>query len=210
MIRATDVSGERAMVEAMGRGDEAAFDRFFREFAPRIYRFVLHRVGRDVQVAEDLTQEVLSRAMAGIARWRGDAGLYTWLCQMARNEVIDHWRRSRRRERIEFVADDADQLEERMAAIEGDLCDRPDRQLSREQMLQQVREALDALPESHASALEWKYIEGCSVIEIGERLGLNPVATQSLLARARTGLRSVLEAASLSLDELVPDPGDER
>lgn len=148
--------------------------------------------------------------MAGIARWRGDAGLYTWLCQMARNEVIDHWRRCRRRERIEAVADDAGQHEETLASIEGDVRDRPDRQLSREQMLQQVREALDALPETYASALEWKYIEGCSVVEIGERLGLNPVATQSLLARARTGLRSVLEAVSLSIEELLPAPGDDR
>src|SRR4051812_31451246 len=136
MIRTMEDGGERAMVEAMARGDEAAFDRFFREFAPRVHRFVLHRVGRDVQVAEDLTQEVLSRAMTGIGRWRGDAGLYTWLCQMARNEVIDHWRRTRRRDRIEFVADDAGQLAETMASVEGDVRQQPDRQLSREQLLQ--------------------------------------------------------------------------
>ena len=44
--------------------------------------------------------------------------------------------------------------------------------------------ALDRLPGNYATALELKYVDGCSVAEIATRLDLNGIATQSLLARA--------------------------
>ncbi len=173
---------EREMVRAMGAGDEAAFLRFFETFTPRLYRFILARVGRDPQVAEELCQEVMSRAMHNITRWRGDAGLFTWLCQMARNEAIDHWRRRRRRENLEVSIDDDDSAAAAIENLPDDESLRPDEVLSRAELLAEVQRALDRLPANYASALEWKYIEGCSVGEIAARLGLNAIATQSLLA----------------------------
>jgi RNA polymerase sigma-70 factor (ECF subfamily) len=200
-----DSAEERELVRAMCAGDEAAFDRFFRTFAPRVYRFVHPRVGRDPQVTEELCQEVMSQAMQNIGRWRGEAGLFTWLCQMARNGAIDHWRRRQRRARVEVALDE--QLAETVAAIPADASQRPEEQLSREELLVRVRRSMERLPANYASALEWKYIEGCSVAEIGERLGLNAIATQSLLARARQSLKGVIEGgASGSLDDVLPFP----
>ena len=84
---------------------------------------------------------------------------------------------------------------------------RPDEVLSRAELLAEVQRALDRLPANYASALEWKYIEGCSVGEIATRLGLNAIATQSLLARARQALKAALQSATRStLDELLPPP----
>jgi RNA polymerase sigma factor (sigma-70 family) len=53
-----------------------------------------------------------------------------------------------------------------------------------------VIRALNALPERYALALEAKYGDGLSVKEIGDLLGLTPIATQSLLARARELFRT--------------------
>ena len=53
---------------------------------------------------------------------------------------------------------------------------------------------LDRLPGRYGDALEWKYIEGHSVEEIGQRLGIGHTAAQSLLARARVAFRDGLEA----------------
>ena len=52
---------------------------------------------------------------------------------------------------------------------------------------------LDRLPARYGDVLEWKYIEGRSVEEIGELLGIGQVAAQSVLARARTSFREALE-----------------
>ena len=45
----------------------------------------------------------------------------------------------------------------------------------------------------YGNALEWKYMEGNSVEQIGERLGIGTIAAQSLLARARVAFREALE-----------------
>ncbi len=57
-----------------------------------------------------------------------------------------------------------------------------------------VHAVLDRLPGRYGDALEWKYVEGRSVEEISERLGIGQTAAQSLLARARVAFREGVEA----------------
>jgi RNA polymerase sigma-70 factor (ECF subfamily) len=180
---------DRELVRAMSSGSEKAFDQFFRDYAPRVFRFILPRVDRDGPLAEELCQEVLLRAMQRIDGWRGEASLFTWLCQMARNEVTDHWRRRQRREGNEVLIEDHPSIAAALESIEGDAAAGPDQQQSRSELLRLVEVALDRLPGNYASALEWKYVDGFSVAEIATRLDLNAIATQSLLARARTAFR---------------------
>lgn len=52
---------------------------------------------------------------------------------------------------------------------------------------------LDRLPARYGDVLEWKYIDGRSVEEIGQRLGIGHTAAQSVLARARTAFREALD-----------------
>jgi RNA polymerase sigma-70 factor (ECF subfamily) len=70
----------------------------------------------------------------------------------------------------------------------------PEAELEREQRARYIQVALDRLPPRYGDALEWKYIEGHSVEEIGQRLGIGHTAAQSLLARARVAFRDGLEA----------------
>jgi RNA polymerase sigma-70 factor, ECF subfamily len=180
---------DRQLVQQMRDGDERAFDRFFREFLPRIYRFVLPRVGQDSSIAEEVCQDVLARAMRNIGTYRGEAALFTWLCQMARNEIIDYWRRRHRRDQMEVFVEDDPTLAAALESLEGDPALRPDMQESRNEVLRLVQVALDRLPGDYGDALEWKYIDGLSVAEIATKLGQTVIATQSMLARARGAFR---------------------
>jgi RNA polymerase sigma-70 factor (ECF subfamily) len=180
---------DQQLVQQMRRGDERAFDGFFREYLPRVYRFVLPRVRHDAAVTEDICQEVLSRAMRSIGSYRGEAALFTWLCQMARNTIFDFWRRQRRREQMEVFVEDDPSVAAALESLEGDPRLRPDAQESRGQLLRLVQVALDRLPGAYGDALEWKYIDGLSVAEIADRLGQTVAATQSMLQRARGAFR---------------------
>jgi RNA polymerase sigma-70 factor (ECF subfamily) len=184
---------DREMVNSMIAGNEAAFESFFREYMPRVFRFVLPRLGGSVPDTEEVCQEVLGRAMRNIAGWRGEASLSTWLLQIARNEITDHWRRKARRASVEVFAEDDPLVAATLESIQDD-SNRPDRLADRADLLNVVHTALDRLPAHYGDALEWKYIDGLSVAEIGHRLTLNPTATQSLLARARAAFRDAFTA----------------
>jgi RNA polymerase sigma-70 factor (ECF subfamily) len=65
--------------------------------------------------------------------------------------------------------------------------------LDRAETARLVRSLLDRLPSRYGDVLEWKYVEGLSVDEIGAELGIGHTAAQSLLARARVAFREALE-----------------
>jgi RNA polymerase sigma-70 factor (ECF subfamily) len=57
---------------------------------------------------------------------------------------------------------------------------------------------LDYLPRRYGQVLEWKYIEGLSVKEIADKLGIAPKAAESTLTRARNAFRDGITALGLS------------
>ena len=199
------MTADRELVRAMCAGDEQAFDRFFRDYSPRLYRFVLPRLRRDEQAAEEVCQEVLGRAMRRIDSWRGEASLFTWLCQMARNEVSDYCRKRQRQEQMEVFVEDDPAVAAALESIEAEAQDRPEQRSSRAEVMRLVQVALDRLPTNYGNALEWKYIDGYSVAEIATRLGQNVISTQSLLARARLAFKDAFSSLSgNSLQDLLP------
>lgn len=173
-------------------GDEQAFEAFFDAYFARVYRFALPRLHGDVEAARDVVLSTLSKAMRKLAQFRGESGLFTWICQICRHEVVDHIRAERRSRHVVLI----DDLPELRAAIES--VEAPEqydlvRSHGRAEVGRLVRAVLDHLPSSYGNALEWKYIEGESVEVIGERLGIGTTAAQSLLARARAAFREALE-----------------
>ncbi|HXV40493.1 MAG TPA: RNA polymerase sigma factor [Steroidobacteraceae bacterium] len=174
-------------------GDERAYEAFFNAYFPRVYRFALPRLNGDVEATRDVVQATLAKAMRKMADFRGESGLFTWVCQICRREVVDHIRARRRHTRNVVLIDDLPDVRRAIDSIEApeeyDLV----RAHGRGEVARLVRSVLDRLPSNYGDALEWKYMEGRSVEEIGQRLGIGTTAAQSLLARARTAFREALE-----------------
>ena len=72
---------------------------------------------------------------------------------------------------------------------------RPEAALQRSETARLVQVILDRLPQRYGDALEWKYIDGLSVGEIADRLGIGPKAAESTLTRAREAFRDAFTAA---------------
>jgi RNA polymerase sigma-70 factor (ECF subfamily) len=201
------MTGDQDLVKAMRAGNEQAFERFFVDYSSRLYRFVLPRVRRSETAAEEVCQAVLARAMRRIDSWRGEASLFTWLCQIARNEVTDYWRRRALQDKAEVFVEDDPSIAAALESIEADTAQLPEQQTSREELVRLVQVALDCLPANYGNALEWKYIDGHTVAEISARLGQSLIATQSLLARARTSFRDAFATLTGgALSDLLPFP----
>lgn len=201
---------DRELVSALLHGQRAAFDRFFADYFPRLYRFVLPRLEGDPASAEDLCQHVLSRAIRALATYRGEASLFTWICQIARNELSRHWeRRKYEAANVLHIEDDAD-IRAMLESIAAPEHEQPESQRLHSEVARIIHVALDHLPQHYANALELKYIDGLSVQEVAQQLAQTVAATQSVLARARIALRDMLESAGVTStsDVLVVPPGE--
>lgn len=187
------MADEAELVRRMLAGDERAFEAFFEGHFPRLYRFVLPRLRGDVDAAREVVQATLTKAMRNLGDYRGEAALFTWLCQICRHELVDRLRAEKRRAERVVLIDDRPGLRAAIEAIEApeeyDLLE----SYGRAELGGLVRTVLDRLPPRYGDALEWKYVEGHSVEEIGQRLGIGHTAAQSLLARARVAFREALE-----------------
>jgi len=182
---------ERMLVARMLRGDEAAFSEFFEANVGPLFRFALPRVGGDAHIAEDVVQATLCRAMRKLSTYRGEAALLTWVTTICRREIANWFERKSTTPPTVELADDVPEIR---AAIESLSADIADESMRRKEVAQLVQSILDRLPSRYGDALEWKYIDGLSVVEIATRLAVNPKAAESLLTRARNAFRDAFEA----------------
>lgn len=194
-----ETHSDKRLVDRMLAGDEAAFRTFFATYFPRLLRFALYRLHGDDALAEDVAQSTLGKAMDKLDTYRGEAALYSWLCTFCRHEIGAALRRTQR-DPVDLI----DDLPLIRATLESltDPAAGPDRDADRRELARLIQVTMDSLPSAYADSLEWKYIDGLSVAEIGERLGRGHKAAESLLNRARESFRdgfSSLTGASIDL-----------
>lgn len=185
--------------------DDGAFREFFDDYFPRLFRFVLRRVNADEEVARDVVQAALIRGVNKLQTYRAEASLFTWLCQITRRELADHYARiTRERPYMQRLVELEEDPERRatLESIPADEAAEPEAARHREDLTALVHATLDYLPSRYARVLELKYIEDLSVEAIATRLGVTAITVQSLLARARQAFRDVGSALMPSAGEV--------
>lgn len=187
------LASDSDLVRSMLAGDERAFNSFFAAYFPRVYRFALPRLGGDADAAKEVVQATLVKAVNNLANFRGEATLFSWICRICRHQVIDHGRAHRRHADRVVLIDDSPELRAALESIAAPEDEQPQQRYDSAETRRLVKSVLDRLPPRYGDVLEWKYVEGRSVEEIGALLGVGHTAAQSLLARARTAFREALE-----------------
>lgn len=187
------MDSDAELVERMRAGDERAFNTFFDTYFPRIYRFALPRLAREEDAAKDVVQATLIKAIRNLKHYRGEAALFTWICQICRHEIVDFLRASRRHSDKVVLIEDSPEVRAALETVAIPETESPVARLDRAETGRLIRSVLDRLPSRYGDVLEWKYVEGRSVEEIGAALGIGHTAAQSMLARARVAFREALE-----------------
>ena len=187
----TQATADRLLVKRLLKGEETAFEEFFSAYFPRLYRFALVRTRHDPEAAEEVAQATMVQVVRRLETYRGEAALFTWLCTFCRHELSAYYRRrGRQPQAIELIED----LPEVRAALESLMTTEasdPELEAQRREVGRLVQVALDELTPRYGDALEWKYIHGLSVKEIGARMGVSAKAAESVLSRARVAFRDV-------------------
>ncbi|MGC3983191.1 MAG: RNA polymerase sigma factor [Steroidobacteraceae bacterium] len=182
---------DRRLAERLLKGEERAFNEFFNHYFSRLYRFAITRMN-DEDAARDIVQQTLCRALRKIDTYRGEAAMFTWLCQICRSQLSDYFeQRGRHVQRFIPIEDDP-HIQAALEAMASPDLD-PELTARRSEVSRLVQVVLDHLPPRYGDALEWKYVDGLSVDEIAERMNLQHGAAQSLLQRARQAFRDMFE-----------------
>jgi RNA polymerase sigma-70 factor (ECF subfamily) len=145
---------------------------------PQVYGYLSARVASSA-VAEDLTSETFLAAAAAVKRDAVPDLTVAWLVTVARNKLVDHWRREEREERRKFQL-----LERPVESTDDD--DAADERFERAR----VHAALADLGAHHRAALTLRYLDGLSVPAVADHLGRTVHATEALLVRARRAFRA--------------------
>ena len=159
--------------------DEKDFERVYRDYFDPVYRYAL-ALTRDVHAAEELTQETFFKAMQGIDGFRGDCGVKTWLCGIAKNTFLSE----KRRKRPEAL----DDLPEQADDSEGPESLALDRDESR-----RVHRALHALPEPYKEVFSLRVFGQLSFRDIGELFGKTDNWACVVYHRARAKIQAEME-----------------
>ncbi len=192
---------DRALAKRLRKNDEQAFGAFFDENFARLYRFALPRLKNDAESTKEVVQQTMSKALRNIAKYRGEAALFTWLCAICRNEISDWLQRQGKYEQRVVLIEDHPEIQAAVDSFHAPASQGPEREFERLESVRLIQVALDRLPPKYGNALEWKYVEGYSVKEIAARLGIGQEAAQSLLARAKRAFGEVYGSLVTPLTE---------
>lgn len=188
MIERNDeiAEAERELVRRMLAGDELAMETFGDTYFAPLYRYAVGRLSGNTDLARDIVQTTVVKALRKLRSFRGEAPLIAWLRACCRNEIAMHFRRGKA---VPMLGEGDESVPELSAVPNPPQVDAPEGSLLRRESAQLVHETLDALPPHYAQALELKYLERLPVREIAARLALGPKAAESILTRARGAFR---------------------
>lgn len=152
----------------------------WRDLRAQIERFVARRVGS--RYVEDVVQEVFVRVSRGLPDLRQDERLGAWVYRIARNTIIDFYRRpqSQREEPTGFGVEQAVEIAADDAAAATALS-------------RVLEHFVHLLPPRSRQALELTELDGITQAEAAQRLGLSVPGMKSRVQRARAQLRELLE-----------------
>ena len=181
---AEPAAGDSAeFVTRLRAGDRRAFEDLVRTQQHRVYGLALRMLGNATE-AQDVAQEVFIRAHRGLAEFRGDAQISTWLYTIASRLCLNRLAGSERR-----LARHGEEVLGRLPDVRPG----PDEALERGELEEALHRAIAELDEERRVVVVLRDVEGLAYEEIAEILALPIGTVRSRLHRARLDLKEKLE-----------------
>lgn len=159
--------------------DQAAYAELVRRYLTPVFRFA-YSVSKNKELAEDATQETFMLVWQDSQKWEPSGQLKSWLFRVVRNKAIDAMRKVKPQINIEKTV-----IEDPQKSAYGHVLDH--------EMSMLIDEKMTFLPERQREAVTLVHFLQCTNIEAAETMEISVDALESLLARGRKKLRSLLE-----------------
>jgi RNA polymerase sigma-70 factor (ECF subfamily) len=176
------LDGEKKLIQDAVRGKSSAFGDLYDHYQPMIYRFVAVKVGRREE-AEDITHQVFLSAWQNIKTYEHRGHPFSsWLYQIARNQVIDHYRAKRNDTPLDAVDPEAFAT---MASAEFEMPTKLE--------METVRRALATMKPDYQDVIIMRFIEDLPIRETADALDKSEGAIKLMQHRAIKELKRILK-----------------
>ncbi len=173
-------------VQACLQGDQDAFGHLVERHGDVVYNLAYRMIG-NASTAEDLAQETFIRAHSRLFQYKPEFAFRNWVLGICANLARSRYRWWRRHQRMEAEFAHHEALRQEACAAQNDSS--PARKT--------LAQALIELPDRLRAPVVLRYMEGLSVLEVAQVLGLRPSAAKMRLARGRDRLREALARAGV-------------
>ncbi len=183
-------------IERLRRRDEHAFNELVLAYEAQVYRLVWRMLGSREE-AEDMTQEVFVQVFRSIDSFRGDSKISTWIYRIAMNLTRNRTKYLARRYHKSHAELDEQEPREAHNQAQGRTTGetrRPDWDAMGNEAERIVLECLGEMDQEFREILILRDVETLSYEEVGSITGLAPGTVKSRLHRARSLLKTQVEA----------------
>lgn len=177
-------------LSALQSGDKVEFARMIDAYSNQIFRLALKMLG-DEQDAEDVLQNTFLKALGAIKKFEGRSSLSTWLYRIGVNEALMRLRQKKPSFQLAMdFEDDDDEIQTPTQFT--DWCCMPEDELLSTESISHLDDAVQRLPEKLRVVFILRDIEGLSIRETSQALGISETAVKTRLLRGRLNLREQL------------------
>jgi RNA polymerase sigma-70 factor (ECF subfamily) len=192
-----DALADANLVRAAKNGDQASFEALVTRHERAVYSLA-RRILQNEHDAEDVTQQAFLSAIEHLRSFREESSFGTWIQRIATHAALKVIRKRRGLDTTSLeAATEPQEGHEGIAHPEyiADWTGTPDQLARRRETMRLIEEALADLDEKHRLVFLLRDVEGLSVKEAAETLGLSETNVKVRLLRARLQLRDQLTRA---------------
>ena len=169
-------------------GEDSAWEALLRVHTRKIYNLCYRFTGRPAE-AEDLTQEVFIKIFQTLRSFDAGQGSFpTWLNRVARNHLVDHYRRTKRDRATSSLDDEIGGIEEVPSPTVE-----PVAQVEAREQRELLQQGLDKLSPDLREAVVLRDLQDLDYQEIAQVLGVPEGTVKSRINRGRLELARVLK-----------------
>ncbi len=175
-------------------GAETAYRELLRRYERPVYALI-HRMVRDRELAEDLTQETFVKVLNALDRYRPEYKFSSWIFKIANNAAIDQLRR-KELDTLSLEGGPNATTPDRVEATSlqvGDVAESPLEELEAREIGSAIEAAIAQLRPEYQACIIMRHVEGRPYDEIADILDLPLGTVKTYIHRARGELRDLLE-----------------
>ena len=194
MGNAKIIDNDEELIRRAKAGDIDAFEQLTEKYESKIYSLAM-RILQNIYDAEDVTQQTFLNVIENLKNFRGDSTFYTWIMRIATYAALKIIRKRKGLDTVSLEqATEPNKENDEIPHPEyiADWKENPSDLVNKKETMQIIEQALAELDENYRLVFLLRDVEGLSVKETAEILGISEANVKVRLLRARLQLREKL------------------